>query len=132
MVSLYHWLEQAKAHDMAPFVRRLGSFRAFIAWLADPEAEQPESQHGLQAAYRRPQSAFVCDAEGRIIVSHILQFEFIEKEFHATCRELGIPATLRHTNRSQHPPYRECYDDVTRERVHRLYQSDLNLFGYEF
>ena len=48
----------------------------------------------------RPQTDFVCDDGGAVIVDRIIRFENLESEFYEVCDRLGLPRSLPHVNAS--------------------------------
>lgn len=108
-----------------------------------------------------PQSEFVCDADGRVLVDFIGRTENVQSDFGQVCVRLGLsPITLCHINRSEaiaprpglHPralmeflafkikgrhitnycTYQDYYDQESMEFVGELYKSDVELFNYRF
>lgn len=69
---------------------------------------------------------------GRQIVSYIGRFERLDESYATIANHLGIDPTLPHENRSTHCPYREYYDDRTRDFVARRFAADVEEFDYEF
>jgi hypothetical protein len=60
------------------------------------------------------------------------RFESLEADFSHICRRLGISAELPHVNATERGPYRQYFDEVTRDIVARRYADDLREYGYEF
>jgi chondroitin 4-sulfotransferase 11 len=66
-------------------------------------------------------------------VDYVGRFESLAADWAEVRGRLGIPpAPLAHDNRTEHRPYRELYDDVTREIVAERFARDVERFGYEF
>ena len=108
-----------------------------------------------------PQSEFICDSSGNTMIDFVGRFESMQSDFNQVCRRLNITDTpLPHVNKSNqsvknpgvdlkqtvkyllwqffgrrlpvYKDYRDYYDDETKEIVEKLYQSDIDLFGYTF
>ena len=108
-----------------------------------------------------PQSEFVCDKDGNILMDYIGKFENLQNDFNYVFQKLGLsPTDIPHVNKSKttnprlsfypnqlakyliyhinkkHMPsfksYQEYYDNESREFVAELYKKDINLFGYQF
>lgn len=62
------------------------------------------------AAYMS-QTDFVCDGDGRVLVTHLLRFEHLERDLNVVLTSLGLPAVhLPRLNTGSHPPFRNMYD----------------------
>lgn len=62
------------------------------------------------AAYMS-QSEFVCDDQGRVIVSHLLRFEHLEQDLNELLTNIGLPPVqLPRFNVGNHPPYEDLCD----------------------
>lgn len=70
--------------------------------------------------------------EGQI-VDFVGRFESLPEDWAEVRDRLGLPPEpLGHDNRTEHRPYRELYDDATREIVAERFARDVERFGYEF
>jgi len=131
-VSLYHWLVQNEEHDMNGYVGGLSGFSEFLEHLETPGLSQQQFEHGSFQSYRRPLKSFVTDKAGNLIVDFVGRFEDFSEDFQFICRKIGVQEQLLHTNQSQHPDYRDCYDPSSRSLVERLFQDDIDYFDYSF
>lgn len=81
----------------------------------------------------QPQSLFVCDVSGKVVVDHLGRFENL-RPTHAFLREKTpqireIPGS----NKSgDHVDYRSFYTPELVERIASLYATDVQRFGYSF
>ncbi len=80
----------------------------------------------------RPQSDFICDGRGRPLLDHLGYFETLPGDFDLVADRLGIKGRLAHTNASQRTDYRGIYTADALEKVRKLYERDIDNFGYEF
>ena len=81
----------------------------------------------------RPQTDYVSDGNGKIIVDFIGRFENIDSDFSRLCKELNIPyEKLGKANASKHLHYSYYYTTELIELVGELYFSDCKTFGYRF
>lgn len=131
IVSLFFWLRGNKDHDFNSFVNSI-SFSEFVEWLHNDHSKNPEGLcHGSHYAYRQTQLSFV-SIDGRVALNKILRFENIESDFSDTCDILGIDAELTKTNDSIHGPYRDYYDEESKNKIQELFAEDIKVFEYEF
>lgn len=81
----------------------------------------------------RPQSDFVCDAAGQVMVTKLCRAERLQTDYDEVCAEFGLaPSVLEVRNASAHRPYTEHYDDALARAVGDLYRDDVERFGYAF
>lgn len=128
MVSLYFWLINSKSNDMSDFARRLG-FEGFLKHLRNSIFDNFKSGSGK--IYRRPQSKFINDKDGRI-VDFVGRFENLNNDFNYVCKRIGVKESLGKINAGNHKHYRKYYNENTKAIIRHLYKEDLELFGYEF
>ncbi len=79
-----------------------------------------------------PQTSFLYDDDGSLIVAQIGRFERLDEYARALFARLGIPASLPHANASSRQPLEAYYDDEARAMVASLYADDLTALGYSF
>lgn len=81
-----------------------------------------------------PQWKFVCDATGGRLVNDILRFETLDHDFTEVSRHIfGKDERLPVSNVSGNKTdYRDFYDEPLKLLVERLYERDIELFGYSF
>jgi hypothetical protein len=120
VVSEYHFRQVNSSVDFKTFVLRLFS---------NP-ATANQYRHII------PQSHFLYDANGKLLVDKIGRFENLRSDFAEICEHLQIPATdshLPHCNKAHsRRPYLEYYDNESRHAVAEFYHLDIELFGYTF
>jgi hypothetical protein len=80
----------------------------------------------------------VYSLRGRIVAETMLRYEYLEEDFAALVRSLGVEQIpeLPHAKSAYRPPemrdYRTHYTPATRDAVARLYAREIEAFGYEF
>lgn len=79
-----------------------------------------------------PQTDWLTDEEGKIIVQFIGRFERLEEDFREVCAILGRDATLPHLKKSSRADYRRMYTPETVDIVARWFEKDIRNFGYTF
>lgn len=68
-----------------------------------------------------------------IIVKNIIRFENLQSDFNNVCRDLGLrKTTLLHKKKSKEAGHRRYYTTSTKEMISRMYQEEIEYFGYEF
>ena len=83
-------------------------------------------------AHAQPQSAFVTNDRGEIILDEIFRFEDLDRVVDVLKDKTGLPLELPMLNNTPHKKYREYYNGDTREFVRKLYAKDIKMFEYEF
>ena len=95
-------------------------------------------QTGLHVeAITRPQYAYIADANGRIAVGHVARFEDFADEFARIGRRIGLslgrrPILALNVANTERVPYRDFYDERSREVVAAAHAEDIERFGYRF
>lgn len=76
---------------------------------------------------------YVADKEGKLIVDFVGRFEKLGEDSQVVFSNLGLKnVSLPHKNSSRHKNYRTYYTDATRKEVSKMYERDIEFFGYEF
>ncbi len=79
-----------------------------------------------------PQSRFICDHKGKILLDYIAYFENINTDFGKICQKLNLNKQLSHTNSSKRESYLNIYSEDAIKKVNSLYSKDIELLGYSF
>ena len=82
-----------------------------------------------------PQYKFLClPQHEELAIDFLGYFESLDADFKHIKAKLSLPKdlTIEHKNSSQHPDYKSVYTKKMRDIVHRVYQTDIELFGYNF
>ena len=94
---------------------------AFGQFILDPPVTK-------SANHLWPQTGFINDK-----MDFIGKFENLQKDFDHVMKVLDLPRQiLTHENRTRHKPYREYYDDETKEVIAERYKDDINYLCYDF
>lgn len=68
-----------------------------------------------------------------IELDYIIKFENLQAEFSNMLSDLNIQnIKLPHVYKYNHKPFRQCYDQATRDLVSDIYKADIEKFGYTF
>lgn len=104
-----------------------GDFEAFIEGSFNHAYPEIFSQ-----MHFRPQSEWVCDSKGRLLLDFIGRFERLQDDLDHVKRMFGLPCeAIQHINRSNRKKYDSSYSPRTRELIAHAYKRDFELFGYE-
>lgn len=98
-------------------------------------AEEMFSDPSLISKRKRvnvPQTHWLVDEEGEIIVDFIGRFENFDADFNRLCKIINVKATLPHLNKTQHKHYSYYYDDKTRNIIENYFKEDIDTFNYKF
>jgi hypothetical protein len=126
-VSSFHHLRRERpqlliGHD---------SFEQFLRYKLDPA--RPYQYH-LDTSIT-PQTDYLIDLKGQIIVDFIGRYERLHDDFNAACARIGItPPALPHARKSRdrQQDYRGYYTDATAELVAQHFARDIALLNYQF
>ncbi|GAB4287090.1 MAG: sulfotransferase family 2 domain-containing protein [Roseovarius sp.] len=81
----------------------------------------------------KPQTEFICDEDGTVLVDFIGRFETLQEDFDRVCDRLGIArVTLPHHIRGPGGDYRQAYSARGRELVAHHFAAEIALLGYRF
>lgn len=117
-VSLYNFMLKDATHHQHEFVKKLGSFDAYIKWRCAEEV--------------RFQKDFIYSGDGELLVDFVARYERLEADFEIICSRIGVSASLPKLNVSNTRPYQQFYNEETRELVRKAFDADIALFGYGF
>lgn len=108
-------------------VAEFESFERFVReWLPARKVEK------LDAIFR-PQSHFVCDSAGLVLVDHLGSLDDLEPTFEFLRKQIGKVPPIGSSNRSgERIDYRNLYTPELVDIVGRFYASDVEAFGYDF
>jgi hypothetical protein len=118
--SFFFYLQQRPKSDKYSLFRKLGNFRNYVLYLKDQN-------------FKETQKYYFADAQGHILMDHILRFENLETDFPALVGRLGLPpVSLPVLNaRKAKKDYVEHLDNEILAILNDIYHEDFELFGYE-
>ncbi len=128
VVSHYHYCLQKDKTVIGVRISTIG----FADWVKLFYGNK-DSLHG-KAPTRMfmPQSNWITDHDGQILVNFICRFENLNDDFNYVCGKLGKTAILPHVKPSNHGNYRDYYDEETIEMVACWFSKDIENFGYRW
>ena len=106
----------------SPNVPRCSTSRTFVDFVSSMNVKDCHRHLLLQ-----------CDAMDLGNIDYLGRLETFDADFRNICGKLGIPCSVIETRNAyprQH--YREYYTDKLRDKVARIYQRDVQIFGYTF
>lgn len=117
-VSLYTFMLKDTTHIQHELIKSFSDFDEYIRWRCAEDV--------------RFQKDFIYSEADELLVDFVGRFENLEKDFQKICTQIGVSATLAKQNISNIKPYREYYNDETRELVRQTFEADIALFQYDF
>jgi len=72
-----------------------------------------------------PQSQWITDAAGEVLVDFVARFESLEADFQRICARLGVSARLPHLKKTDRSHYRQLHTPDTRALVGRWFREDI-------
>lgn len=128
-VSNYVYTKNRK--DLMSFIgmAETDDFRTYLSLIQQTHHVQWESQH-----------KFVMDAGRRLIVDFVGRFESFEEDAYKILDQIGLGRKIfgfrlrkiPHANKSLRSNYRDYYNAETKEIVRKLFEEDIEQFGYMF
>ena len=124
LVSVYHAIWQHsdndKSREIAP-----ENFEQFAGELVPNKVEAFKFKH------LDPQTTFLCDSRGTILLDFVGRYENLNKDWRYVCRKLSVDfVSLPHTNTTQHRNYKEYYTASMVDATVKFYASDFKAFNY--
>lgn len=125
-LSMYLYvLQKGSQHPDWCDVARCASFSTFIC------------DHILdiwKSGSLRTQHTYLYNKEGRCLANFIGRFETLSRDFNLLRSSLNLAACgdLQRLNTTIHGDYRDYYNKTTRDIVSKIYEVDIDLFGYRF
>ncbi|MFZ0612833.1 MAG: sulfotransferase family 2 domain-containing protein [Desulfobacterales bacterium] len=125
-VSSFHHIRRERPHLMAGH----DDFETFLRYKFDPN--RPYQFH-IDTSIE-PQSDYLVDLHGRVVVDFIGRYENFAADFKEACRRIGIaPPPLTHQRRAKNRGgYRRYYSDAAAELVAGRFRPDIERFDYTF
>ena len=124
-VSMYHFILREPGATNHDVVKALGSFEAFLDWVAETAVPFPKGITKLQ-------KDMLVDEDGKLLVDFVGHYERLSADFAEIGQRLGFAAELPHLNKSKHKDYRDYYSERTRALVGDVFRADIDMFGYGF
>lgn len=126
-VSSFHHIRRERPHYLGGNT----TFEDFLRWKLDPG--RPYQYH-LDTSIT-PQSDYLIDLNGEILVDFIGRYERLHEDFSSACGRIGIrPPALPHARQAKDrkQDYRSYYTEATAELVATRFARDIQLLDYRF
>lgn len=133
LVSAYEFLKQGGYYpsDAEWYNQNLNRFKSFeefvLNWLNE--------QNVFSWIHFVPQYDFLCTTSDHIDIDFIGKYETIQNDYKYVRSKLGgigKPLRILNKNMNREKNYRAYYNSQTRKIVSKVYQEDIELFGYEY
>ena len=130
LYSAYKFLQKGgiNIHDKNAFETHLSTYKDFEDFVLKGLNEKIiwEIMHLI------PQYEFVCDKNGKIIVDYVGRFESLQEDVAGLSKKINLEVVMGHYNYNKKKDYREAYTKEMIEKVHHIYQKDIDVFEYSF
>lgn len=104
---------------------------SFTEWVTETYGRQNPEYYDNPKMFL-PQSQWLCDEHGELMVDQVYRFESLATDFKALSQRLGLDAELPHLKASNPVDYREWYDETSKKTVSQWFHDDLQRFAYRF
>jgi len=125
VVSHYHYRVQTNQTGLAD------QHIDFKQWVKLCYSEQNPAYYDKPKMFQ-PQTDWLEDESGKIVVNFICRFENLAEDFATLCSKIDRSVELPHVKTSSRGHYRDYYDQETTAIIERWFKSDITLFGYHF
>ena len=85
-----------------------------------------------QVTHLIPQSDFICNYRGRILVDFVGKFESFDDDVNNLSLKIGKEIKVKHLNRNNKQHYTDVYNKKMIDKVAIIYKRDLEIFNYSF
>lgn len=79
-----------------------------------------------------PQIDYIFDSNGKLGVDFVGRVENLEVDWKEVCNRIGVDAPLEKRMKSNHKPYTDYYNPITRLLIWLVYRRDIKQFGYSY
>lgn len=125
VVSHYHYRVQTDQTN-------LGEGKVdFKTWVTLAYGEKDPAYYNKPKMFM-PQTEWVMDQTGEMIVDYICRFESLSSDFGQVCTRLDLDASLPHLKSSKRGNYQGYYDSATKAIVADWFAEDVKQFHYTF
>jgi len=133
ILSNYHYVRKFPNHFMYDEAIKMPFSEFPDFYMEWREKHIEENIHGKNKVCTMYE--FLHDDKGNMLMDYIGKLETINEDFKYICEKIGIDYRTMpyiNVNKKNDKPYRQVYDDATREKVEKYFAKDLKLLKYEF
>jgi hypothetical protein len=134
VVSNYLYARMQKSHHHSPDGSTAYGMHPDYEALRDASFEEcVEMIPTLKHLGWLPQSHWVCNPRGKLMMDYLCRYERLAEDFQHVCRKLWIKRELPVVNTSEgrEKPWQDFYTEKTAAAVRKYYADDIERFGYE-
>ncbi|MCX7553346.1 sulfotransferase family 2 domain-containing protein [Marinicella sp. S1101] len=104
---------------------------SFSDWVALSYGEKKPFYYDQPRMFM-PQTDWLCDEQGQIMVDAVYHFESLQEDFQTIKKKFGLSADLPHLKPTKPVSYQTFYDNRAKQIIEQHFAADLDAFGYEF
>jgi hypothetical protein len=106
---------------------------SFTKWVQQAYGPKKNTYYYNKPKMFLPQSEWIKDEHGNILVDKILKFENLNDDFVKMTKFLGLKnISLPKINTTKKVDYRDYYNDSTKKIIEDWFSEDIRLFNYSF
>ena len=114
------------------------TFDRYVEIITDGWHDNQDSNGSPNFQHWRPQTDWIFDDDGRLIVDYIGHTETLEKDINEICRLIGVETIIDvgYKNQSEwrfpRNEYKHYFNDGTRKKVEKYYEKDIEFLKVKF
>ena len=114
------------------------TFDRYVEIITDGWHDNHDSGGSPNFQHWRPQTDWIFDDDGRLIVDYIGHTETLEKDINEICRLIGVETIIDvgYKNQSEwrfpRNEYKHYFNDGTRKKVEKYYEKDIEFLKVKF
>ena len=114
------------------------TFDRYVEIITDGWHDDHDSGGSPNFQHWRPQTDWIFDDDGRLIVDYIGHTETLEKDINEICRLIGVETIIDvgYKNQSEwrfpRNEYKHYFNDGTRKKVEKYYEKDIEFLKVKF
>ena len=132
LVSTYFYDKKKLGENVEEIKQMSALHREWIEGLESLHQKYPSFCEFACAPTHQCQKDVLYDKDENMLVDFIGRFESIEEDFDFICKKIGIEASLKKLNSTEHPHYSRLYDSNSIEQVRKICRKDIDFFNYKF
>ena len=128
LYSSYKFLQNGgmNQHDKSAFQKYLSHYSDFEDFVLNGL----NSEIIFEIIHFIPQSEFICNNDGKIIVDFIGRFENLNEDFKKLSDKINKEIVLEHHNKNNKVNFSKIYTEDMKLKVYNIYKKDFEIFKY--